>query len=291
MDREPYPAVNRQEITYRATFNHCYMLLNGKRFLLNTRPYWRMTILLILLCLSAAPLRAQWEQMKVGSFVNVHALTFADSTVFAGAEQGLYRLSAYGGWGKVDSMSAFCVAGNDSAVFAGTKYGVIHSSDGGGAWTSPDSLLGRINALALADTSIYAGGAGLYRSQDNGKTWIDIGKNLLQSQFPIHGLAVTPGRLWVATNAGLTMSSDDGAHWSTIGQSGGLVDYCVTVVGSTLFAGTSGGLFRTDVKGYTWSRAGRFSSITSVYSVVANQSYLFAGTEMGVYRSGHNGQT
>lgn len=88
---------------------------------------------------------------------------------------------------------------------------------------------------------------------------------------------------------------DDGsctyANWTpTNGPEGGMV-FCTAANGSTIFAGTQIGIFRTTDFGETWIPVndGLEELPESVNSIVIHGSTIFAATEYGIYRSTTNG--
>jgi photosystem II stability/assembly factor-like uncharacterized protein len=98
------------------------------------------------------------------------------------------------------------------------------SSDGGRSWTLLSDQRSRGIALysLVADPftpALYATGNSLYRSNDGGVTWNDLG---LPNTSVLAVLA--PGLLLAATQTGLFRSTDDGASWTQVSTlSGNLI--------------------------------------------------------------------
>ena len=61
------------------------------------------------------------------------------------------------------------------------------------------------------------------------------------------------------------------------------------VNGNNLFAGTEIGIFKSTNEGSTWVSAGLVDTFISCLS--KNENYLFAGTGYGLFRSPNNGST
>jgi photosystem II stability/assembly factor-like uncharacterized protein len=130
---------------------------------------------------------------------------------------------------------------------------VLFSGNGGFDWIdrSPpaDSRAGIRVSAGLAAGSAYAllsGTAGprLLRTRDGGQSWTDISRDLpqvaLNAIFPDPG---TPGRLLVATDAGMAASTDDGDSWqdASAGLPNAVVfDLCQNPASGRLGAATYG---------------------------------------------------
>jgi len=130
---------------------------------------------------------------------------------------------------------------------------VLLSADGGGSWEERSPPGGaragmRISAGPVPGTA-YAAlsgtiGARLFRTRDHGLTWIDISRGL--PELPLNAVLADPraaGRLFVATDAGVAFSQDDGATWQD--ASGALpnavvLDFCLDPVSGRLAAATYG---------------------------------------------------
>ena len=161
-------------------------------------------------------------------------------------------------------------------LFAGTMDGVFRLSDNGDVWipvnagltaphNDPEAIkkamaksgtpplpIGkltidrRIDSLAISGETLYMGMVnGLFRSVDKGKSWAQIGSELMKSS--VSALAVSVSALYAGTfGGGVFRSTDAGDSWTQVntGLTNGLIHSLLAVEG-TLYAGTNGsGVFR-----------------------------------------------
>src|SRR5713101_3392069 len=115
-------------------------------------------------------------------------------------------------------------------------------------WTSYGPAGGAITALAIDPTTsstLYAGGAGVYKSTDGGEHWTATDL----TNAGVDALAIDPttsSTLYAGTDGGgVYKSTDGGQHWTAINT--GLTNTHVTALAidpkipTTLYAGTDGG--------------------------------------------------
>jgi ligand-binding sensor domain-containing protein len=82
------------------------------------------------------------------------------------------------------------------------------------------------------------------------------------------------------------------AQWVKTSGPQGMNVNCFYGVGNTLFAGTSAkGVFRSANSGTSWQASNTNIENNTVFSMIAKDGFLFAGTNDGVYRSADNGAT
>ena len=179
-----------------------------------------------------------------------------------------------------------------TTMYAGTESdGVFKSVDGGSTWarTSSDLPPLPVHALALGEgvpAAVYAANAvGVYRSRDAGESW---------TALPIWGwatsLAVGPGSPSVvyaglgpnAYPAGVFKSIDGGDTWIDTGLRDGAL--ALTSSGSTVYAATVNGVFRSDGdSGWTWASAGLSGEVWALAADPVNASIAYAGTTDGLF--------
>jgi photosystem II stability/assembly factor-like uncharacterized protein len=210
----------------------------------------------------------------------------------------------------------------DGRRLAGTDGHGVWIRDGG-EWM-PSGLDGMI-VYSLADTlsgALLAGTRGdfIWRSEDDGATWLDASKGLPDSY--VHCLHVRDdGSVLAATGVGVARSDDDGKTWTPCaeplegnrifsltsldngqmlaggytqvwlgsGESWEVVDPGLTpdeawavyfVDGDRVLAGTKAGILESHDRGSTWTSIGESSSIFSF--LTTSDGTLLAGGDRGV---------
>jgi hypothetical protein len=144
---------------------------------------------------------------------------------------------------------------------------------------------------------IFAGGAcSVFRSTDNGDTWIQINNGLTKTW--ILAIAINSSDVIFAgtEGGGVFRSIDNGENWTETNI--GLVDYEVKALAfnssDNIFAGTyGGGVFRSTDNGDTWALVHIGMTNYKVRALAINSSGdIFAGTQGGgVFRSTDNGDS
>ncbi|MCC6397791.1 MAG: T9SS type A sorting domain-containing protein [Bacteroidetes bacterium] len=144
--------------------------------------------------------------------------------------------------------------------------------------------------------------AGVYRSTDDGASWIPAETNsgaLVVTAFTAIGTTLFAG---TASN-GVYISTDEGASWMPVNA--GLTDlniyallsYANEVGDTNLIAGTKGGgAFRSTDHGAGWTQINNGLTETNIWALAASPRLtsgmnLYAGTEGGVYRSTNDGES
>ena len=139
-------------------------------------------------------------------------------------------------------------------LFAGTEgAGVFRSTDRGDSWTplntglhfEPGEGFTGVPALVQKGDTLYAGTRRtLYASTDGGNTWHRVSN--FQEHESISGIVVIGDRIYVGTlNTGVWYSDDDGDSWLQVNDGFGPMSIReLSSIGTTLVAGTKGGVFR-----------------------------------------------
>jgi photosystem II stability/assembly factor-like uncharacterized protein len=176
-------------------------------------------------CSVEAPARNDAKDCGYGSIVTIAPSPLAAAEIWVGTDDGLIQLTRDGGahWADITpkglALWAKVAAIDVSSRAAGTAYAAI-------------------DMHRLDDLTPH-----ILRTRDFGKTWADIAGNLPRDHFVdvVRADPVRPGLLYAGTEAGVFVSFDDGAHWSSLGA--GLPTAWVTdllVRGDDLIAATEG---------------------------------------------------
>ena len=139
-------------------------------------------------------------------------------------------------------------------LFVGTEgAGVFRSTDRGNSWIpvntglhyEPGEGFTGVTAFAQKGDTFYAGTRdALHASTDGGNTWHPVPN--FRNPESISGIVVIGDRIYVGTlNTGVWYSDDDGNSWLQMND--GFIPRLIrelSSVGTTLIAGTNGGIFR-----------------------------------------------
>jgi hypothetical protein len=246
-----------------------------------------------------------------------HHLLLVGSDIYSGvSNKGIYVSSDNSNtWASVNQgitgvSTRNLTHGLNSDILASTYEGAIYtSSDEGDTWVT-----GNISADAgpcLHGTSLFVGTEGsCYRSTDYGITW-----NALPGfSDVIWGAAYTflsiGDTLFAGCGAeyGVYYSTDNGDSWNVtsgiwnLNPWGGYPGVLSLLEnGSTMYAGTVNGVFKSSDNGLNWVTCYPAMANIPISSFAVSGDYIFAGTAnyfedpnltpLGIYRSGDNGVT
>lgn len=205
--------------------------------------------------------------------------------------------SLFGQWVRTNgplggNVYALAISGTD--YFAGSPFGVFHSSDIGMNWTrtSGGVINAYVQSLAVSGSELFAAtmGLGVFLTTNNGGTWTEVNNGL--TYRIVMALALSDTNLFVGTFwGGVYLSTDNGLNWSTINTSW-TPDYiyALAVSDTNLFIGTSNGIIRCTYNGTSWIDAGTSLLSHDIRSLVLSGTSLFAGTwSYGLFISTNNG--
>jgi hypothetical protein len=251
-----------------------------------------------------------WKPMSNGIPPSTAIYNFAatGSSIFAGTSVGVYRCAkSETSWTAsstgLPNGSVYALAVKDSILFVGLEAaGVYRSSNGGVSWTWANRGLTNLNVRCLAvkrDQYLYAGTlGGVFRSTDNGVNWDSLNSGLGP---PIEVLALAFNGTSLMTLTGdmftsaLFRTTNNGLSWTDLSASVANLSMWVLAAdpypagagGSILYGGGFGSGVRASTdNGENWIGVndGLDSKATTIYSLAASRSYLFAGTGRGIWR-------
>jgi len=196
------------------------------------------------------------------------------------------------------------ITGSDDSLYAITGFtgigdAIYTSIDNGNSWTilQSTSIPENKSTLVKIGNSLFLGttNAGIYRSDDNGLTWM---AKLANSN--ITGIAASGTSIFAGTGQGMFRSDDNGDSWSTINDGLGVpAPYIYSLVATEtdvyIGAGDNLGIFHSTDNGNTWTPSSNGMGVNSggtwYYPDVTSLSFvgtdLYAGTDgaEGIWKS------
>jgi len=151
-------------------------------------------------------------------------------------------------------ISLYALFSYDSSLFAGTFSGIFRSTDNGASWKQ--SLPSQwIVCFSAYGGDIYAGSndSGVFHSDDGGQSWnrINIGLKSLR----IMSLACDSSHVWSGTvDSGIFLSTNKGKSWTASLHLPYTSINALTIIGTTIIAGTGQGIFYSSDNGQNWTQ-------------------------------------
>lgn len=184
------------------------------------------------------------------------------------------------------NVAALTMSGDD--LFAATGDGVFRSTDDGGSWVAVDSGLSNAAVVCLAanGTRLFAGTYG-----DGMFLSTNNGATWTAADSGLTATAIisldTSGSnvLAGADGQGVFLSTDNGTSWVQTVSTFAQV-YAFTTIGTNLFAATGNGVLLSTDKGATWTSLNSSPNANTLLSFYSN---LLAGTSSGVFESTNDG--
>ncbi len=225
-----------------------------------------------------------WMPLNTGlTGKRIYSFAAAGNTLFAGTNQGLYRLDS-NEWhqlltGVSDAVYAVTVDGSDlyvgtarDIVFSASKKRgiprsvdkrIFHSADLGTSWTDITPIdASRVmhfdSALQIlaVDKTLFVLGVTEFRSRDGGKTWTRLRSNISSrsvSRFP--AIAIDENTFYKADPYGISRTTDAGESWHPFvnGMTGPAI-YDLIALNQRLYMRIGGHLVHSTDAGQTWQR-------------------------------------
>ncbi len=228
---------------------------------------------------------AQWTQCTGPYGGRITSSIVADTLVYIGTmDNGIYVRPFHSTqWSHfgLSGLSITSLLNYNSRLFAATSQGVYRTNDGKN-WLKTGLETLTVHSLIATDTTLYAGtNQGIYSTTNNGETWTETSPAL--AKLSVKCLLYANDRLYAGTEDGhMYQSTDDGMSW--ILKDNGLPQSTIfTLIAhdSTLYAGLFSGVYKSSVYGLSWTPYGLAG--TFVLSLLVSDSTLYAGGGGGLY--------
>lgn len=220
---------------------------------------------------------------------------YKDNTILAStSSQGVFISSDNGSnWlniGLQDINVTALAVNNEGSIFAATRSNGIYIKDGS-IWEPSGSNINSksfFSLLITQDNKVFAGGTGVYRSDDYGRSWHL--KNQGLGNWAVLSLKDYSGRVVAATdNGGFFYTNNNGDNW--LSSNNGLTNKEMTSLAISnqqqIFAGTwGGGVFYTINYCQNWTSIDSGLNNKAVQDLlITTENIIYAGTFKGVFRS------
>ena len=249
-----------------------------------------------------------WNEINEGLQSKIiHTIFINGTTIFAGTETGASASTNNGlSWNTINtglaglgvwSYAATSDESGDTILFAGVWNGICKSTDNGINWEATGLSNTTMPVYSIyADKGVVIATAtfsGLFLSQDYGFTWKNI--NIIDDTtfadriVPVISLTKLGNKIVAGLSNGYFYYA---YYWNYSYQFNGPFGVNQYNLNITSFASRNDTLFAGDLSGYFfifdsvlgWVSQRSYWVKHPIYSIVLNDSYLFAGTDNGVWR-------
>jgi photosystem II stability/assembly factor-like uncharacterized protein len=241
-----------------------------------------------------------WEDISAGlpGNLQVEYVANQEGRVLLGTENGGYyqNTSALTGWLKTGGAPTFAndkitgVFPSPDAVFVSVfRGGFYRRKNAGGDWEAmhtslPDKAVRAV--LQTAGAILVGTDRGVYKSQDDGKTWKQV-----FSDGQVTSLVSANGVLIAGAYGGVIRSSDEGEQWSWVLEDGAAHKTNV-LDDQFMVIGMSGAIRASSDGGISWRHidAGLPTGKIAVYDLEKAGKYLVCSRDDGFFRSADGGE-
>ena len=142
---------------------------------------------------------------------------------------------------------------------------------------------GNVTSMAYKNNLLISGtmDGGVFRSKDLGKTWINCNNSILE----ITDILIDDTTIYVACQAGIYKSVDEGISWTKLNSA--FPVYSICKFNAKIYAGNPGSLLSSSDQGETW----QFVKGASVYGISTTDSCIFICGQNRILYSRNDGIT
>jgi phage pi2 protein 07 len=230
---------------------------------------------------------------------SVYSLTKNGTTLYAGTNVGVFTsTNNSSSWTLknvgVTKLRAQSVVVNGSNLVTSMGGRVYVSSNNGDNWTEKGFGLTDIQTIAFTTngTNSYAGTSTgeVYLSKNNGANWVPVSNNL--SCDNVFSLASNGTNVFASTNLDLisnfnfkfrvNSSNNNSSSWNEVNtgfpadNSGSSSNYVLATIGSTVFAGSFRGVYKSTNNGGNWTAVNNGIENWFIYALASDGAKLYA---------------
>ncbi len=180
-------------------------------------------------------------------------------------------------------------------LFACTKAGLFTTIDSGANWTIDSNGMGvvSVNTVFGFGNKLFAGTGsnGLFQSTNNGQSWTSVTGGLGSANYSINAITENNGVLYVTSNYGLFVSSDNGVTWKNPGYGGqGSSASAFVATDKILLEGGNPGMSYSPDSGKDWYPLLDGPPYTTVNTFAVIGGVVYCGTSTyGIWSSTNGG--
>lgn len=231
----------------------------------------------------------EWKQTNGPTGGHINAIVSCNDNFFVASNSSVHRLNHIdSSWKQtnynlpdrhIDDLVII-----DSIIFAGVFGKRIHvSRDMGETWNSIDEDINEFftaSTFASNDSVLFAAGSyGVYKSVDKGISWT-FSSETIDIRTKIWNMMIFKSNIFMCTDSGVYRSSIDTVKWKKISiTENDYITNVITCSDTFLFAGTDEGVFRSCDNGETWEEKNPGSTNTKITSLLYHDSVLYAGSK------------
>ena len=238
-----------------------------------------------------------WTNSNNGlSKTYIRALGVAGSYIYISTSDSLFRSNNMGvNWITISNREADCFASNSNYFFIISVGEIFRSTDYGLNWDTISAGLGNnwVTTLAADDNYLIAGtySQGLFLSTDQGANWTHLFVGTPDTLTNVNSVNIASPNFLVSTEIGVFLSTNGGFSWNK-----GIANlyhksvWSLTSIGSDLFAGAEGGVYRSSDNGNNWACVLRAEErFNGTYSPIFTKDTILYAIGSGIFRSVDHG--
>ena len=245
-----------------------------------------------------------WKQINNGLPANfdnfVSNTIYSDKdNVYLGTNKGLFLSTNNGDlWSDIGSQlydkNVTAIISIDNKLIIGTRFGhIFRTLDSGKKWEDIGSLMPlTINTIVTNNDTLFAGTFnGVFYSVDGGYNWNPLNNDGMYTQ-DIADIKFFDNKIFACSKngGGVFVSADGGYRWSSIwNKQLPEIVYSIIPVDSTIFAGTTRGLYKYHTEDSSWELL--LQTAQPIVSITSKDEIIYIGLKgEGIYKYNITGE-